>query len=89
MKPRHRAQVTSRGRERVRRKHRALKYNGVSWRYRLTVRTEPSQGLNTGSTPVSATNLIKINYLHYVYQGWNPNRIVRVSPLLATDGTGA
>src|SRR5712664_1698365 len=26
------------------------------WRYRLTVRTEPSQGLNTGSIPVSATN---------------------------------
>ena len=26
-----------------------------SWRYRLTVRTEPSQGLNTGSIPVSAT----------------------------------
>src|ERR1700684_132092 len=25
------------------------------WRYRLTVRTEPSQGLNTGSIPVSAT----------------------------------
>lgn len=25
-------------------------------RYRLTVRTEPSQGLNTGSIPVSATN---------------------------------
>ena len=24
-------------------------------RYRLTVRTEPSQGLNTGSIPVSAT----------------------------------
>ena len=27
-------------------------------RYRLTVRTEPSQGLNTGSIPVSATNCI-------------------------------
>ena len=27
-----------------------------AWRYRLTVRTEPSQGLNTGSIPVSATN---------------------------------
>ena len=26
-------------------------------RYRLTVRTEPSQGLNTGSIPVSATNI--------------------------------
>ena len=26
-----------------------------SWRYRLMVRTEPSQGLNTGSIPVSAT----------------------------------
>src|SRR5713226_5697830 len=25
------------------------------WRYRLTVRTEPSQGSNTGSIPVSAT----------------------------------
>src|SRR5207249_4238516 len=32
-------------------------------RYRLTVRTEPSQGLNTGSIPVSATNLPKIKYL--------------------------
>src|ERR1035437_1848440 len=32
-------------------------YNGTHpWRYRLMVRTEPSQGLNTGSTPVSATN---------------------------------
>src|ERR1017187_10532383 len=32
-------------------------YNGTRpWRYRLMVRTEPSQGLNTGSTPVSATN---------------------------------
>ena len=32
-------------------------YNGRvhQWRYRLTVRTEPSQGLNTGSIPVSAT----------------------------------
>ena len=32
-------------------------------RYRLTVRTEPSQGLNTGSIPVSATNSFIINYL--------------------------
>jgi hypothetical protein len=34
-----------------------LSYNRF-WkrRYRLTVRTEPSQGLNTGSIPVSATN---------------------------------
>jgi hypothetical protein len=34
-----------------------------SWRYRLTVRTEPSQGLNTGSIPVSATNYFRIIYL--------------------------
>jgi hypothetical protein len=27
----------------------------VLWRYRLTVRTEPSQGLNRGSIPLSAT----------------------------------
>lgn len=34
------------------------------WRYRLTVRTEPSQGLNTGSIPVSATksNLFSLSY---------------------------
>ena len=31
------------------------------WRYRLTVRTEPSQGLNTGSIPVSAT-IFSITY---------------------------
>ena len=30
-------------------------------RYRLTVRTEPSQGLNTGSIPVSATKLPPIS----------------------------
>src|SRR5260370_10962809 len=35
----------------------------VAWRYRLTVRTEPSQGLNTGSTPVSATKSFNIIYL--------------------------
>jgi hypothetical protein len=29
-------------------------------RYRLTVRTEPSQGLNQGSIPVSATNPFRI-----------------------------
>ena len=35
------------------------------WRYRLTVRTEPSQGLNTGSIPVSATKLsFFFNSLH-------------------------
>ena len=28
-----------------------------AWRYRLTVRTEPSQGSNTGSIPVKATNI--------------------------------
>ena len=33
------------------------------WRYRLTVRTEPSQGLNTGSIPVSAT-ILSIVYKH-------------------------
>jgi hypothetical protein len=33
-----------------------LSYTKNVWRYRLTVRTEPSQGLNTGSIPVSATN---------------------------------
>src|SRR6266567_1460267 len=33
------------------------------WRYRLTVRTEPSQGLNTGSIPVSATTL-SVTYSH-------------------------
>ena len=33
----------------------AVCYSG-GWRYRLTVRTEPSQGSNTGSIPVSATN---------------------------------
>ena len=32
-----------------------------SRRYRLTVRTEPSQGLNTGSIPVSAT-MFSITY---------------------------
>ena len=51
--------------------------------------TKQEKAANPGSTPVSATNLIKINYLHCVCQGWNPNRIVRVSPLPATDGTGA
>ena len=30
--------------------------NPREWRYRLTVRTEPSQGLNRGSIPLSATN---------------------------------
>jgi hypothetical protein len=35
---------------------RGLSYTEGVWRYRLTVRTEPSQGLNTGSIPVSATN---------------------------------
>src|SRR5207244_11634335 len=35
-------------------------------RYRLTVRTEPSQGLNTGSIPLSATKHFKINHL----QNW-------------------
>ena len=29
--------------------------NPRGWRYRLTVRTEPSQGLNRGSIPLSAT----------------------------------
>ena len=33
----------------------ALCYAGVNRRYRLRVRTEPSQGSNTGSIPVSAT----------------------------------
>jgi hypothetical protein len=33
--------------------------NGEIRRYRLTVRTEPSQGLNTGSIPVSATKPIE------------------------------
>ena len=28
------------------------------WRYRLTVRTEPSQGLNRGSIPLSATMIL-------------------------------
>jgi hypothetical protein len=34
----------------------------IQRRYRLTVRTEPSQGLNTGSIPVSATKPFKINH---------------------------
>lgn len=29
--------------------------NMINWRYRLTARTLPFQGENTGSTPVSAT----------------------------------
>jgi RNA polymerase sigma-70 factor, ECF subfamily len=37
-------------------KRRFARMGFVPWRYRLMVRTEPSQGLNTGSTPVSATN---------------------------------
>src|SRR5580692_9089085 len=46
----------------------------VAWRYRLTVRTEPSQGLNTGSIPVSATNS-SITYRHcgiYANDGGTP-----------------
>ena len=35
-----------------------------AWRYRLTVRTEPSQGSNTGSIPVSATNSFNNLQLH-------------------------
>jgi hypothetical protein len=35
-------------------------YNGANRRYRLTVRTEPSQGSNTGSIPVSATKSNKL-----------------------------
>ena len=33
--------------------------SGVAWRYRLTVRTEPSQGLNTSSILVSATRYLQ------------------------------
>ena len=57
-------------------------------RYRLTVRTEPSQGLNTGSIPVSATNSLNISRLQNGCtglalhtdpkrpgQGWNPKSI--------------
>ena len=35
--------------------------NPREWRYRLTVRTEPSQGLNRGSIPLSATNKFPMN----------------------------
>ncbi len=41
----------------------AIEWRSHPWRYRLTVRTEPSQGLNTGSIPVSATKPFKINHL--------------------------
>ena len=59
----------------------------TSRRYRLTVRTEPSQGLNTGSIPVSATKSLKINHLqnrrtrpmYKQYNGLRGNG--RVSPL--------
>src|ERR1700681_2794757 len=40
-----------------------LQCQSTPWRYRLTVRTEPSQGLNTGSIPVSATKYFIINQL--------------------------
>gem|GEM_PF-4150770 len=34
-----------------------------TWPYRLTVRTEPSQGSNTGSIPVKATQPFSWRYL--------------------------
>src|SRR5271154_6119578 len=45
-----------------------------SWRYRLTVRTEPSQGLNTGSIPVSATNLtVLFSSYYHLNNGFRAN----------------
>jgi hypothetical protein len=41
----------------------SLVFPSKFWRYRLTVRTEPSQGLNTRSIPVSATESFIIRYL--------------------------
>ena len=47
-------------------------------RYRLTVRTEPSQGLNTGSIPVSATNS-SITYGQCAVTRCDPQRASRIS----------